>query len=602
VLLIALCAAALAQDVDELSMPELNVQAFRPSLDSQATLWTDDAALHPGGRGSLRLAANWAHNPLVVVWNDGSRTSLVRDTVNLDLLAGLTIHRFRAGVDLPLYLLSTSDLDAGGGGLGDLAFDLRGGVLAEEEGAPLGLAIGARLSLPTATLDTALGSPGLGGELGLIASKHLGDLLLAANLGTRFVPETQLVNVQVDDQVYYRVGGGYALGDAAGLSLDLAGHLNYNEPFGNPAANPHEGLLGGWLRLGDAIVLRAGGARGLTRGIASPDLRLVGMLGWEPRLDRDLDGDGLVDRLDACPEQPEDIDGWEDQDGCADPTSQLAVRVVDREGYIVTSASFEVRGPQGARGPAQAELALHPGHYRINASAPGWAGAPAEIDLALGQDQEIALALVPLPALVRLRLQGPDGEPVDGTVSVEGGEPRSTRGGQLDTELDHGGYNLTVRVDGMAVENHHVQLQPGASELVQLQLRRTQVALQADRIEINGEVYFDTDQVSIKVESFPLLDEVAQLLADHPEVQGLRIEGHTDSRGDDAYNLQLSKDRAAAVLSYLVSRGVTPDRLESQGFGETRPLDKRENEAAWGMNRRVDFFIAERGEVAPAAE
>ena len=93
-----------------------------------------------------------------------------------------------------------------------------------------------------------------------------------------------------------------------------------------------------------------------------------------------------------------------------------------------------------------------------------------------------------------------------------------------------------------------------------------------------------------------LLDEVAQVMVDHPELLRLRIEGHTDSRGEAGYNLQLSKDRAAAVKAYLEGKGVAAERLESEGFGETKPLMKGENEAAWQKNRRVDFFIAERDE------
>jgi len=76
----------------------------------------------------------------------------------------------------------------------------------------------------------------------------------------------------------------------------------------------------------------------------------------------------------------------------------------------------------------------------------------------------------------------------------------------------------------------------------------------------------------------------------------IRIEGHTDSRGGEDYNLRLSQDRAASVRAYLIDRGVAPKRLHSVGFGETRPLDPREIEEAWSQNRRVDFWIEERSD------
>jgi OOP family OmpA-OmpF porin len=124
------------------------------------------------------------------------------------------------------------------------------------------------------------------------------------------------------------------------------------------------------------------------------------------------------------------------------------------------------------------------------------------------------------------------------------------------------------------------------------------VELTAEKIEIKGEVFFDTAKATIQPDSFALLDEVVQVMKDHPEVLRLRIEGHTDSRGDAEPNLVLSRERAAAVLAYLQDKGVAPERLESEGYGETRPLDKRENEAAWKKNRRVDFYISQRTEPA----
>lgn len=590
-LFLALCTAALAQDASKIPMPELNAQAYRPSIDSRATLWTDDAYLSPAGRFTMRVSGGWARNPLVVVWDDGAETALVRDAVNLDLLAGVTLWRIRAGLDLPLYLISTSDKDAGGGGLGDVALDLRGAILAEEEDAPLGLALNVRMMLPTATVDTALGNPGMGAEIGLIASKSLGDLLLAANVGTRVVPETQLVNVEIDDQFYYRVGGGYALSDASGLSLDLAGHLNYNDPIGNPAANPHEALLGGWTRVADALVVRGGVGHGFTRGIASPDLRLVAALSWEPPVEADTDLDGIMDSADACPEQPEDVDGWEDRDGCPDPAAEIGVKVVDPEGVLVIGASFHISGPQQLDGGAEGAGQLHPGSYQLSAAAEGWLGEPSPFEVVAGQDQQVTLVLQPNPATLQVVLVGPDGQPVDGTFALGDAEPQATSDGKGQLETPPGSWGLTVRAEGYAVASQKLKLAAGETKVVEVKLRPTQVELTVDKIEIKGEVFFDTAKASIKPESFPLLDEVAQVMADHPEVLLLRVEGHTDSRGQDDYNLQLSKDRAASVLAYLVDRGVAAERLESEGFGETKPLVRGENEDAWSKNRRVDFFV-----------
>jgi hypothetical protein len=73
--------------------------------------------------------------------------------------------------------------------------------------------------------------------------------------------------------------------------------------------------------------------------------------------------------------------------------------------------------------------------------------------------------------------------------------------------------------------------------------------------------------------------------------RSIEVQGHTDERGDDDYNLDLSRRRAAAVVDYLVAHGVDPGRLTSRGYGETQPIDRRHTEAAWALNRRVSFVL-----------
>jgi outer membrane protein OmpA-like peptidoglycan-associated protein len=322
------------------------------------------------------------------------------------------------------------------------------------------------------------------------------------------------------------------------------------------------------------------------------------MLGWEPPIESDTDGDGLADSVDGCPEQPEDFDQWQDDDGCPDPSAGLTVRVVDPDGKPISGATVKVSGPQGFEGGAEVGGELHPGAYKLAAQAEGWGKDAQDVVMVAGEDQAITITLAPNPGLVQVLVKGPDGKPVEASFTVGDSEPVSTSKGRGELEMAPGNYGVTVRAEGFAVENRKLTLDPGETELIEIELRPTQVELTVERIEIKGEVFFDTANATIKAESFPLLDEVAQVMKDHPELLRLRIEGHTDSRGGDAYNLQLSKDRAAAVKTYLVGKGVEAGRLESEGYGETKPLDKRENEAAWSKNRRVDFFIAERTEPA----
>jgi outer membrane protein OmpA-like peptidoglycan-associated protein len=123
---------------------------------------------------------------------------------------------------------------------------------------------------------------------------------------------------------------------------------------------------------------------------------------------------------------------------------------------------------------------------------------------------------------------------------------------------------------------------------------RGRVIVTDTAIEVLDRVYFEADRAVIKPVSYPLLDAVSSTLRGNPEIQLVEVQGHTDERGDDAKNLELSTRRAAAVKDYLVSRGVEAHRLTVQGYGETQPLDQRHTEAAWAKNRRVDFLILRR--------
>ena len=90
------------------------------------------------------------------------------------------------------------------------------------------------------------------------------------------------------------------------------------------------------------------------------------------------------------------------------------------------------------------------------------------------------------------------------------------------------------------------------------------------------------------------LDEIAATLAKHPEIKSIRIEGHTDNRGSDAYNLKLSDARAASVRQYMIEKGLTGDRLLSEGFGESKPIKSNRTKKGRAKNRRVEFVIVER--------
>jgi outer membrane protein OmpA-like peptidoglycan-associated protein len=116
------------------------------------------------------------------------------------------------------------------------------------------------------------------------------------------------------------------------------------------------------------------------------------------------------------------------------------------------------------------------------------------------------------------------------------------------------------------------------------------VAIQKDRIEIRDTVHFDFDKATIQPRSFPLLDQVARVLIEHPEIVMVTIEGHTDGRGTAEYNRDLSQRRAESVRGYFIQKGVAPERMEARGFGEDRPLRSNDTDEGRAANRRVEFI------------
>ena len=89
-----------------------------------------------------------------------------------------------------------------------------------------------------------------------------------------------------------------------------------------------------------------------------------------------------------------------------------------------------------------------------------------------------------------------------------------------------------------------------------------------------------------------LVDEIALVISQHPELKKVRIEGHTDNKGDPLRNLKLSQSRAEAVVKYLVGKGIAADRLDAAGFGEQRPLADNKTEDGRAQNRRVDITVS----------
>ena len=104
------------------------------------------------------------------------------------------------------------------------------------------------------------------------------------------------------------------------------------------------------------------------------------------------------------------------------------------------------------------------------------------------------------------------------------------------------------------------------------------------------DIHFDFDKYNIRPGDAEILRENAALLKKYPEVK-IQIEGHCDERGTVEYNLALGERRANATKRYLVSLGVSGDRISTISYGKEKPLDPGHNEEAWAKNRRAHTII-----------
>ncbi|WP_281421348.1 OmpA family protein [Hymenobacter profundi] len=112
-------------------------------------------------------------------------------------------------------------------------------------------------------------------------------------------------------------------------------------------------------------------------------------------------------------------------------------------------------------------------------------------------------------------------------------------------------------------------------------------------------IQFEFNKAALKPSSYPKLEQLVSILNEYPDYN-LSIAGHTDSKGSDAYNQQLSYDRASSARQYMIEKGIAESRIESRGYGESKPIATNDTEAGRALNRRVDFDLYLPGDTNPA--
>lgn len=513
--------SAPAHAADVIPAVAVDTQLYRAPLDASATLWTEDATFQSGFLA--RLGVGYMREPFVWIWQDtGERVPVVENALGLDLGASYGVGRVRAGVNVPLYPVASGASAEGGGGLGDLAVIVKGTAL-DEAKAPLGLAFEGRLTVPTATASAPLGTDGVTWEVVAIAHRRVGPLTLAMNAGQRGARAAPLENIDLSSAFLYRLGGGYALGERAGLSLDLAGQLTWGE-LGNAAGSPLEAVLGGWVRVGDPFTLRGGVGRGLTHGIGSPKARALVSLDWRP--------------------------------GPSEPRPEPRPASVARPVAVAT--------PPPPRAAAQ----------------PPIVGGPSDL----------------APGIVHIRVTSAAGGPIDATWTFGSTPSIALPGGLGMARVAPGSWTVIIQAPGFAPQTRVAEVESSLTSSLQVVLEPALVSITAEKLLLGAPIEFDGSR--IRASSFPVLAEIAVVLRAHPEINSIRIEGHTDSVGVAEDNLTLSGARAAAVLSWLVEKGLSSERFIAAGYGESRPVDWADTEAARAKNRRIEMVITARAEAS----
>jgi outer membrane protein OmpA-like peptidoglycan-associated protein len=527
------------------------------------------AISRPDDRGHLlfgaRLDLDYALNPLVAERTVGDATTEEGSVVEHQLAAHLNLSlglfdRLVIFAGLPVNLVQSGaafgPLPGGdGAGLGDVFVGARGRLAGEPSDV---FALGLQLLATFPTAIVADDGQRYSGERGvtvhpsvLLELRPTQWLRVTGNVGARFRTESPATvgNLTVGHELTFGVGlTAEAVEDLLSLYLEGWGSSTF-ETFGQSGAReatPFEALLGVRIQAFEGFEIGAGGGTGLSRGYGTPDFRGVFTIGYAQRPIReateeappvvgDRDHDGIDDDNDQCPNEPEDMDGVEDTDGCPDPDN-------DDDGVLD------------------------------------------------GDDQ------CPSQPEDRDEFEDDDGCPDpdndgDGVLDGDDGcpmEPEDRDG----FEDEDGCPDLDNDQDSIPDLEDQCPMEPGVPEEHGCP-RTVRVDHETGQIQILQRVEFATNRDVILPESMPVLEDVRGVLAVNRAILVVRVEGHTDDRGRDTANMDLSARRARSVARWLVEHGIDGSRLRAFGCGEGHPIEPNRTRAGRQSNRRVEFHILE---------
>ena len=553
-----------------------NIQNFRPATGTWNGINVDGARVAEHLEFVPSLYLSYANKPLVERNDDDEIVRmLVEHMGTLNVMGTLGLwNRLEIGLDIPVHYVDGEVVD-GGATIGDIRVIPKVRLFGLDDRSPkVGLALVMPVSLPTGDNTKFIGADQLTLDPKLVFELDLDGFRMMLDGGVRVRPDNKaLSGLELGTEVLYGAAAGVDLGSE---DFELIGEVFGAAPLDDikgADVAPLEALLGLRMFTAPGAVFTLGAGTGIVANYGDPEFRVLFGFAWDKR-DRDRDGDGIMDDVDACPEQPEDRDTFEDDDGCPDPDN-------DNDGILDTDDGCPLE-PEDADGFEDADGCPDPDNDKD--------GIPDTSDRCPMQPEDID------------QFQDGDGCP----------DPDNDSDGVLDTAdkcpMDPEDKDGFEDEDGCPDPDNDKDGIPDVRDACPLKAEiingvededgcpdegTVKVKVTNEKIIILEKVYFDTNSDVIQERSYSILNQVSSVMKAHPYIIKVSIDGHTDSRGSDSSNKDLSQRRANSVVNYIVAKGISNDRLQGVGYGEEKPIASNKTRKGRAENRRVEFTILE---------
>jgi outer membrane protein OmpA-like peptidoglycan-associated protein len=591
---VGLAALLLISPVASAQQDGFRAEQFDPIPNSRTDyLSTHGARTLPAGEVGGTLWVSYADDVILAQdpENDTVLSRIIDDQIVVHAVVGVGVDdRLELSVDVPFLLNQTSgDLayigrpgeELAATGVGDIRVIPKARLIGGDKPTGFALALLLSVALPTGSEDDYTGDGRLAFEPRLAADWRLTELFgIAGSIGFNARPASSQDNLNIGNELTFQAATEFPLFDQTTFIAEIDGSAVVGEDTLNREEAPMEGRGALRYRMGDHWTATGGAGAGLVNGFGVPDFRIFAGIGWSPLLDPDPDNDGILGKDDACPERPEDKDGWKDEDGCPEDDDDP-----DGDGVLGTRDKCP-NDPEDKDGWKDGD------------------GCPEDDDDPDG-DRILGKAdKCPNKAEDKDGWKDADGCPEtdddrdrDGIIDTADKCPNKPedkdgwkdKDGCPETDDDPDGDKIIDKADQCPLKAEDfdgIADEDGCPE--------EDVTVTADRIEIGGKIYFDQSKASLRPESTPILTSLAAAMKRHDEILLLQIVGHTSSDGARAFNVRLSKQRAQSVVNWLAANGIARNRLRSVGMGPAVPLVEEKTDADREKNRRVELQILKR--------